>query len=152
MMIKNSDLKLRSIPKIVLQARQITRTSEQKLEHMVWVKNKLAVFNTYSHLKMASVVSCMYVLLLCTNLMLHISGNQLTPTITPVPPNPSRIASPLGLSKEIENIYCSYFCLTYIKKKKSASVCLFFIWFRLERHLLWSSPSFLWSRKTYPME
>lgn len=68
---------------------------------------------------MASVVSCMYVLLLCTNLTLHICGNQLTPTSTPVPPNPSRIASPLGLSKEIENIYCSYFCLTYKKNVKN---------------------------------
>ena len=59
MTIKNNDLKLRRlIPKILLQAWQRTRTSQEKLEHTVWVKNKLAVFNTYSLLKMASVVPC----------------------------------------------------------------------------------------------
>lgn len=140
MLIKNNDLKLRRlIAKILFQAWQITCTSEQKLEHMVWVKTTLAVFNTYSHLKMAPVVSSINILLSFMNLTLHISGNQLTPAITPAPLNSSRIASPFRLSKEIENIYCNHFCLIYEK----VYFCLFtfLIWFRLKRHLLWSSPS-----------
>lgn len=118
MMIKNNGLKLRRlVPKILLQSWQITQTSEQKPGHTVWVKNKLAVFNIYSHLEMASVVSSLYIymLLSCMSLTLHISGNQFTWTITPVPLNTSRIAFPFGLSKEIKNIYFNFFCLTYEK-------------------------------------
>lgn len=141
-MIKNNYLKLRRlIPKILLQAWQITHTSERKLEHMVWVKNKLAVFNTHSRLKMASAVSCTYMLLSCTNLTLRISGNQWTPTTTPVPENPSRIASTFGLPTEIANISCNHFCPSY--EKKPSSVCLFFIWFRPERRLPMIKPIFL---------